>query len=276
MSKDTKFSYPYINGGDLYVQIASDVYDIPYENALEADDTYWREHTNLSKHPRKLAKVILLAVMYGISAYSLSDSLQTSPEEAEQFIQDFYKSYPVVRAFMDDIIAFADTNGYVETMFGRKRRFIGHQQVAKQYHAVADRVKQFNDGVLPSNLWKSDVPYKLKQQFWNISKEYSRVERQSVNAVIQGSASDILKRGMIQVFNHLEAKHPDWKLLATIHDEILLEVPDTVTPEEIRAVEGIMKNTTTLDVPIKVDTEIMKRWGEGIPLEQWIEQGGEL
>lgn len=272
-SKDDKFSDPYINGGDLYVQIASDVYNIPYENCLEADDTYWREHTDLPKHPRDLAKVILLAVMYGISPYSLSDTLQTTPDQAEQFIQDFYESYPVVRAFMDKVVAFADEHGYVKTMFGRKRRFSGHTQIAKQYHEVAKRVKQANDGELPSNIWGSDVPYKLKQQYWNVSGDYKRVERQSVNAVIQGSASDILKRGMIQVYNHLMTELPDWKFLATIHDEILIEVPEDVKPEQIREIEALMQNTTVLDVPIKVDTEIMKRWGEGIPLQQWLDNG---
>lgn len=274
MSGDPKFSDPYLSGGDLYVQIASDVYNIPYENALEADDTYWREHTDLPKHPRSLAKVILLAVMYGISPYSLADQLYATPDEAENFINDFYMSYPVVREWMDSVVAFVDKNGYVQTLFGRKRRFPGHIQLSKQYHAVADRVKQFNGGEIPKNIWKSDVPYKLKQQFWNVRKPYSRVERQSVNAVIQGSASDILKRAMINVYKHIKTKHKDWKFLATIHDEILLEIPDTTTPEEITEVENIMRETTQLKVPIKVDTEVMKRWGEGIPKEQWVENGG--
>lgn len=274
LSGDSKFSDPYINGGDLYVQIASDVYNIPYENCLEADDTYWREHTDLPKHPRSLAKVILLAVMYGISAFSLSGSLQTTPEEAEEFIQDFYRSYPTVREYMNKVVSVVDSKGHVETMFGRKRRFAGHVDIAKGYHAVMEKVKEFNDGEVPSNIWKSDLPYKLKQQYWNVSGDYSRVERQSVNAVIQGSASDILKRGMVQVFDHIQANKPSWRFLATIHDEILLEVPETITLEEIREVEHIMQNTTTLDIPIKVDTEIMRRWGEGIPVQQWHEQGG--
>lgn len=235
---------------------------------MEADDTWWREHTKLQKHPRKLAKVILLAVMYGISPYSLADQILATPEEAEKFIQDFYNAYPVVRQYMDKIVAHADAHGYVQTMFGRKRRFLGHTEVAKRYHAMVPKIKEYNGGKLPSNLWQSKLPYKLKRSFWDVSKEYSRTERQSVNAVIQGSASDVLKRSMVEVYRHLETKD-GWKLAATIHDEILIEIPDTATLEEIIEVEDIMKTTTPLNVPVKVDTEVMKRWGEGVPKSEW-------
>lgn len=275
-TQDPAFMDPYITGKDLYVQIASDVYDIPYENALEEDDMYWRNHTSLPKHPRKLAKVILLAVTYGISPYSLSTTLQTTPEEAEKFIDDFYKTYPIVREWMDKIIEQADTQGFVTTMFGRKRRFPGHQQIATQYHAIVETAERANGGELPNNVWEAEIPYKLKQRYWDVAKDYGCVERQSVNAVIQGSASDILKRAMVAVFDHIKAEHPDWKLLATIHDEILIEVPNTVTPEEIEEVERILIETTKLDVPIKVDTEVMVRWGEGVPKKVWVDNGCKL
>lgn len=268
MSGDPDFSEPYIKDKDLYVQIASDVYGIPYENALEADDTYWREHTDLPKHPRDLAKVILLAVMYGISPYSLADSLRTTPEEAQQFINDFYTSYPVVREFMDEVVEHADTKGYVLTMFGRKRRFIGHQEQAKKYHAVVDKIKRFTGGTLPENVWQSELPYKLKQQYWAVSRDYSRVERQSVNAVIQGGASDILKRAMREVYYHLKGKD-GWHFIGTIHDELLFEIPETATRKEIEEIEYIMTNTTKLNLPLKVDVEVMKRWGDGVSLDEW-------
>lgn len=272
MSGDKDFSKPYIEGGDLYVQIASDVYGIPYEHCLEADDTYWREHTTLPKHPRKLAKVILLAVMYGISPMSLSESIQASVEEAEQFIEDFYSAYPVVKEWMNGVVEFADTNGYVETMHGRKRRFLGHRDVAKQYKHVSTKIKGIL-GSVPKNIWQAELPRNLKRQYWNVNRDYSRVERMSVNAVIQGSASEILKKAMIAVYEHLKDKD-GWRLLATIHDELLFEIPETATPEEIRELADIMLNTTTLDsIPVKCDVEVMTRWGEGIPMAEWIEKG---
>lgn len=271
MSGDKAFSSPYINGGDLYVQIASDVYGIPYENCLESDDTYWREHTDLPKHPRKLAKVILLAVMYGISPMSLSESLQTSVEDAEKFISDFYTAYPVVKGWMDEVVKFVDQTGYTETMNGRKRRFLGHTEIAKEYHAVVKTIKSLS-GSVPNNIWQSDLPYKLKKRYWNVSRDYSRVERMSVNAVIQGSASEILKLAMINVYEHCKKKE-GWRLIATIHDELLFEIPETATPEEIKELADIMTGTVALNVPIKCDVEVMKRWGEGVPFREWQEAG---
>lgn len=272
-TQDPDFMDPYITGNDLYVQIASDVYNIPYENALEADDTYWRERTDLTSHPRDLAKVVLLGIMYGMSAFALSDMINATPDQAQQYIDDLYETYPKVRQWMDGVIEEADTKGYVTTMFDRKRRFPGHVQQANRFHAIRRRAEQFNGGPLPNMIWEADIPYKIKQQYWDVAGNYGRVERQAVNAVIQGSAADILKRAMIAVYDYMEEVHPDWKLIATIHDEILIEVPDTVTLEEINAVEDLLTNTTKLDVPIKVDTEVMRRWGRSVPKEVWVENG---
>ena len=273
MSGDENFSKPYISGGDLYVQIASDVYDIPYEHCLESDDTYWREHTSLQKHPRKLAKVILLAVMYGISPISLADQILATPAEAEQFIQDFYDAYPVVRGWMDKVVEYADANGFVLTADGRKRRFIGHTDIAKQYKTAKAKITEVLGREPAGNIWQEELPYKLKKSFWDVNREYSRVERMSVNAVIQGSSADILKKAMIKVYEHLKTKGSDWKFIGTIHDELMFEIPDTATPDEIQEIADIMTNTTTLNVPIRCDIEVMKRWGEGVPLQQWIDAG---
>lgn len=273
MSGDENFSKPYTSGGDLYVQIASDVYGIPYEHCLESDDVYWRENTNLQKHPRKLAKVILLAVMYGISPISLADQILATPAEAEQFIQDFYNAYPVVRGWMDDVVKYADANGYVLTADGRKRRFIGHTDIAKQYKTAKAKITELLGREPEGNIWQEELPYKLKKSFWDVNREYSRVERMSVNAVIQGSSADILKKAMIKVYEHLRSKGSEWKFIGTIHDELLFEIPDTATPEEIKEIADIMINTTTLKVPIKCDVEVMVRWGEGVPFQQWIDAG---
>lgn len=273
MSGDKDFSKPYISGGDLYVQIASDVYDIPYKHCLESDDNYWREHTDLPKHPRKLAKVILLAVMYGISPMSLADQILATPAEAEQFIQDFYKAYPTVRTWMDEVVDFTDKNGYTLTMHGRKRRFIGHVDIAKRYKAALAKIVNLLGREPKGNIWSEELPYNVKKSYWDVSRDYSRVERMSVNAVVQGSAAEILKIAMIEVYKHLETKGTEWKFLGTIHDELLIEIPDTATPEEIMEIVHIMVSTTTLNVPIKTDVEVMTTWGEGVPMEEWVAAG---
>lgn len=271
LSGDEGMKRPYIEGIDLYSTLASQTYGLDYEQCLESDDETWRK-VGLPKHPRKLLKVGLLAVMYGISVFSLAESLGISKEEAQEMLDSFYANYPKVTEFMKRTVAYTDENGYIETMFGRKRRFLGHTQTAKQYHALTAKIKSLNNGELPDNIWQAKLPRELKQQFWNVRKEYARAERQSTNAVIQGSASEILKRAMIEVYTFTKTKKTDWKLLATIHDEILIEVPDTITLEEILEIEEVMKQTTSLNVPIKVDTEVMKRWGDGLPKLEWFNQ----
>lgn len=272
MSGDTGLQEPYVKGIDLYSTLASRIFKLPYEACLESDDKTWREK-GMPKHPRKMMKVGLLAVMYGIAVPSLADSLGISRDEAQQFMDDFYSTYPVMSAWMDQQVKFADANGYVETANGRKRRFAGHKEVAKQYNASAAKIKDFL-GYLPANIWDRslELPYKLKQQFGNVKRDYARVERMSVNAVIQGSAAEVLKKAMIAVYEHLKQKD-GWRLLATIHDELLFEIPETATPEEINELAEIMLSTTKLSIPIKCDVEVMTRWGSGIPLQEWIEKG---
>lgn len=271
MSGDKDLQEPYVKGIDLYSTLASRIFKLPYEACLEADDETWRTK-GMPKHPRKMMKVGLLAVMYGISEYSLTESLGITLEEASQFMEDFYSSYPVMTQWMKEQVSFADANGYVETMHGRKRRFLGHKDVARQYHAAAGKVIHLL-GHIPKNIWQSELPRKLKVSFNKISREYSSVERMSVNAIIQGSAAEILKKAMIAVHSHLETKSSDWKLVGTIHDELMFEAPDTATPEEIQEIADIMLQTTTLDIPIKCDIEVMIRWSEGIPFEEWVEKG---
>ncbi|WP_231120617.1 DNA polymerase A family protein [Bacillus safensis] len=271
LSEDEGLQHPYLNNIDLYASLASKIFKLPYEACLEADaETY--KKAGLPKHPRKMMKVGLLAVMYGITVPSLAESLGISVPEAQKFMDDFYSSYPVMSAWMDKQVAHADATGYVETMQGRKRRFIGHKDVAREYHIVHDKVVDIL-GREPENIWRESLPKQLKQRYWYSNKDYQRVARMSVNAIIQGSAALMLKKAMVEVNAHLESKGADWRLLATIHDELLFLIPETVTPEEIREIEEIMKSVVQLDVPLKVDTEVMVRWGEGIPLTEWEAKG---
>ncbi|ADP32870.1 DNA polymerase [Bacillus atrophaeus] len=271
MSGDAGLQYPYLNNIDLYASLASKIFKLPYEACLEADGETYKK-AGLPKHPRKMMKVGLLAVMYGITVPSLAESLGISVPEAQKFMDDFYSSYPEMTAWMAKQVAHADETGYVETMQGRKRRFIGHTVIAKHYHALHAKVVNIL-GREPENIWREPLPRNLKKQYWEVNKDYQRVARMSVNAIIQGSAALMLKKAMIAVNAHLERKGAGWKMMATIHDELLFLIPEAVTPEEIIEIENIMKDVVKLDVPLKVDTEVMIRWGEGIPFAEWVEKG---
>lgn len=259
---DMEFRRPYLEGTDLYSTLASKTFKKPIEECGDG-----------SKY-RKMMKTGLLATMYGTSNFTLAQQLGISVEEAENFIQDFLHAYPVVANWITSIHNFVDESGYVETMYGRKRRFIGHKDIAKKFKAVCAEIMRYNKGEMPKNIWEcKTIPYKVRQAYWAVARDYGRVERQSVNAIIQGTGAQIMKRAMIGVYNHFLEKGSDWKVLATIHDEVLLEVPETITPEEIAAIEEIMKTCVTLAVPMKVDTEVMSRWGEGVPKKEWIDAG---
>lgn len=272
MSGDPDLQKPYLQGIDLYSTMASNVYNLPYEACLEADDTTWRQH-GLPKHPRKLMKVGLLAVMYGISEPQLAENLGITKEQAQDMLKSFYKSYPRVSEWMAEKVAHADKHGYVETADGRKRRFLGHRDVAKQYHALSKKIKA-KLGYVPDFIWDAgrSLPYKLKRAYWDVYLPYSKVERMAVNAVIQGSAADILKKAMIGMYEHVQHKE-GWKMIATIHDEVLYEIPETTTPEEITELNDIMISPVKLDVPLKSDVEVMTVWGSGIPFDEWVEKG---
>lgn len=271
-SGDIGLQAPFVNGIDLYSSLASQVFNLPYENCLEDDDVTWRDK-GLPKHPRKLMKVGLLAVMYGISIPSLAGSLGLTVPDAQTFMDDFYTKYPVMTQYMADVVSRTDKLGYAETINGRKRRFLGHKEVAKQYHASAAKIKDIL-GYVPKNIWDRELmlPYKLKKEFGAVKGKYASVERMSVNSVIQGSAAEILKKAMVAIYYHLQSKE-GWNMIASIHDEILMEIPDTATVAEIKEIEQLLTETTKMNIPIGCDTEICVRWGDGISMEEWIDGG---
>lgn len=265
LSNDKEFQVPYMTGTDLYSTLASKVFHKPIEEC--GDGTKYR----------KMMKVGLLATMYGTSTYTLAQQLGITLEEAEQFIEDFLNTYPEARDYMQSLRDLADENQFVETLHGRKRRFIGHKAVATKYKQVCSKIQK-TLGYMPKNIWaEKKLSRALKQAYWEVTKEYGRVARQSVNAVIQGSAADVMKLAMISVYEFLKSKGPDWKLLATVHDEIILEVPDTITEEDLAELDRRMTIVERFNFPVKTDTVVMSRWGENeTPFRKWLDNGRKI
>lgn len=264
LSDDKEFQVPYLTGTDLYATLASKVFHKPIEEC--GDGTKYR----------KMMKVGLLATMYGTSTYTLAQQLGITLEEAEQFIEDFLNTYPEARDYMQSLRDLADENQFVETLHGRKRRFIGHKVVAIKYKQVCAKIEN-TLGYVPKNIWaEKKLSRALKQAYWEVAKEYGRVARQSVNAVIQGSAADVMKLAMISVYEFLKSKGPDWKLLATVHDEIILEVPDTITEEDLAELDRRMTIVDKFSFPVKTDSVIMTRWGEEVPFRKWLDNGRKI
>lgn len=261
MSNDETMIDAYVNGRDLYIEMAMKVFKL--ERKYCEDGAYSPCGTY---QPRRRVKAILLGIMYGMGAFTLSQSIGSTTEEAEQLITDFYETYPQIKKFIDETHAEAERQEYVETMFGRKRRFIGHRQKARRYKEVERRVVEIL-GQVPTQIWSTDLPYELKKAFWEVSGEYHVVNRKSVNTKIQGSSADIMKKAMIRVQE--VCKKYGFKLLATVHDEVLLEVPETITLEQVTDLENAMTGVVQLKVPLKTDTEFCYVWSEGISKADW-------
>lgn len=271
MSKDKEFQLPYYEGTDLYSTLAAKVFKFDLSFCL--DGAYDPTHTF---KPRKRMKTALLAAMYGTSTYTLSKSLEISMDEATQFLEDFLNNYPECRDYLQSIRDFVDENEYVETYSGRKRRFPHHKEIARKYHAAVAQIQSLTeDGKVPSNIWQSKLPYKVKMSYWAVAKPYGRVARQAVNAVIQGSSADYIKQVMYRVNDYLKSLGDEYKMVGTIHDEILIEVPDTISKETIAELDRIMTSIEWFKFPIKTDSVVMYAWGHEIPVADWLENRAE-
>jgi DNA polymerase-1 len=205
-------------GKDLYMVLASQIFNKPYAEC--GDGT----------QERKRAKVILLAVMYGISPKGISDSIKCTKKEAEKIISDFYVNNPKVRKWMDDHITFCRKTGYVEIFGGRKRR-----------------LKEIN----ASDKWAR-----------------ARAERQCINALVQGAAAIQTKLTMVAIYHWCLTK--GFEMLFSIHDEIAILTPETISREDIEEFNEIMINTVELSIPNKSDIEISRRWAEGMSVDQFL------
>lgn len=262
ISGDLHLREPYILGQDLYSYLASRVFKVPIEECQDG-----------SKY-RKMMKVGLLAVMYGTSMFTLANQLGITVEEAQQFIDDFFATYPEVEAWIKSIHEFVKKHEYVETMFNRKRRFTGHREKAIEYDRLASKIcKLLGIKKVPFDFWDKEkypqLDYKLKRAFQDVKGSVESVRRQSVNAIIQGTSADIMKKALLNLSAYCRTK--GWQLIGTVHDEALMLVDANVTLQEIAELEACMTSTITLEVPLKVDTELMTRWGEGKKKGEWFQ-----
>ena len=174
---------------------------------------------------RRTAKTINFGVIYGMSAFRLANDLGISRTQASQFIQNYDSLYSDITRFKTETIAFAEDNGYVQTIFGRRRPILNINTRNKVEKSAAERI--------------------------------------AINTPVQGSAADIVKKAMIQISNGLKELNNGARLLLQVHDELILECPDdqeTIT-QTITFVKQTMENAVQLKVPLRVSVEYGKNWG---------------
>ncbi len=178
----------------------------------------------VSAEQRRAAKTINFGILYGMSAFGLSQQLGISTKEADRFIHAYMDRYPGVKAYIEETLAGAERSGKVETLYGRAR-------------------------------WLPDIQSKN----WNL-RENAR--RMAINARIQGTAADIQKLAMIAVDRRLRDEQPGARLLLTVHDELVLEVPKEQAEPVAQLVKAEMEGVADLKVPLVVDTGCGASWYE--------------
>ncbi len=210
LSEDTGLCGAFKSGIDVHKATAALIFGV--------------EANAVTPEMRRTAKTINFGVMYGMSAFRLSNELGISRTQAQEFIQSYFATYSGVRSFMDEVISFAEKNGYVQTIFGRRRyiRWINSKN-------------------------------KL---------EKSSAERMAVNTPIQGSAADIVKQAMLNVTAELQKNKIPAKLLLQVHDELIFECSEDKVDVAVQCIRSTMENVIQLKVPLKVSVETGKRWGD--------------
>ncbi len=176
----------------------------------------------VTKDMRRQAKTINFGILYGMGRYSLSRELRVSSKEAEMFINRYFENYPKVKEFRDSLIQKAREEKFVTTYFGR-RRYI----------------------------------YEIDSPDHNVRQNAERI---AINSPLQGTAADIVKKAMIDVFNELKARRIVFKMLLQVHDELLLEVEDVRVHEAMAVIKNKMENVVDFKVPLEVKIGMGKNW----------------
>ena len=207
---DEHLIHAFREGIDVHAATAAKIFHLPVE-AVSADQ-------------RRIAKTANFGIMYGISAFGLAQRLRIPRSEAKKIIDDYFASFPAIRSFIDRTVAAARENGYVETLFGR-RRFI------------------------------PDINSK------NLTLR-ALAERNAVNAPIQGTSADIIKIAMIRIDRRLRESGMTARMVLQIHDELLFEAPQTEAEALKEMVVSEMEGVIKLSVPLTVECKDGKNWLE--------------
>ncbi len=185
-------------------------------------------NSGLSRHElRSRSKMVNYAVLYGKTPFTLAKDINVTQEAAQDFIDAYFKGFPRVRVFIDQMLEDARRTGVVKTMFGRRRL----------------------------------VPNLLSRNF----QMRAQSEREAVNMPIQGTAADILKRAMIDLHGELSRSRLKARMILTVHDELLFETPKDEAEDAAALVREKMEHAEKLDVPLDVDVGIAENWRDAKP-----------
>ena len=295
---DPQMYNTFMEGKDLYCEIASKAFNVPYDECKEfrADGTTNKE----GKNRRKQAKSILLGVLYGRGTDSIAEQLGISRNEAQKIKDSVFKGFPAIKKFEEDSIQMSKECGFVTTVCGRKRRLPSmmlpdYEIKWKDGVAPDDDPLDFADDDLPfDNGSEKEVPdavitkwlrriqsARFKEKYkvfeaanaegvWIVDNTRDKDVTKVVNARIQGSAADLSKLAMIELYKEEKLRDLGFRILITVHDEIIGECPKETADECARLLAQTMSDAAEiiLEMPIKCDVECSYHWfGESITLK---------
>jgi DNA polymerase-1 len=178
----------------------------------------------VSSDERRKAKTANFGIIYGISAFGLAQRLDISNREAKELIENYFESYPGVKEYMDSAMAQAADSGYVETMFGRRRILRDITSANKTVRGIA--------------------------------------ERNAINAPIQGSAADIMKLAMIEIYRRFAAEGITSKMIMQVHDEVVIDTHNNELDRVLKIVKEAMEGIATLSIPLIAEANSAQNWLE--------------
>ncbi len=196
------------NDLDIHSKTASDIFKVQ----------------EVTKQMRRIAKAVNFGIIYGISSFGLSENLNITPKEAKEFIDEYLKTYPGIKEYMNKTINQAYECGYAKTLFNRKR--------------TIDELKNSN--------------YMIRQSG----------ERIALNTPIQGTSADIIKKAMVEIHREFKKNHLHSKLIIQVHDELVFDCLKNEQKKVTEIMKNVMENVCQLNVPLKIDIEYGNNWYE--------------
>ena len=194
-------------------------------HTLTASKVFGVDVENVTKDMRRKAKAVNFGIIYGQSRYGLAKALNISNTQAQEFIDKYFESYPKIKQYMQDKIDFANENGYVETLLGRKRFLLAELQSSNY------QIREF-------------------------------AQRAAINQPLQGTAADLIKQAMIEVDKQISAKGLKSKMIMQVHDELVFELPKEELEDLKQLVVTAMELSQPLKVPLVVDVNYGESWKE--------------
>jgi len=210
LSKDPNMISAFNDNLDIHLSTASKVFNV--------------EIKNVSREQRSNAKTVNFGIIYGVSAFGLSNQTNLSRSESKDLIESYFKAYPQLKNYISNQINFARENGYVETILGRRRYL-------KDINSRNPIVR-------------------------------GGAERNAVNAPVQGSAADIIKIAMIRISDKIKLNNFKSKMLVQVHDELIFEIYKPELQKMKELIKKEMESVFTLNVPLTVDIGIGENWHE--------------